>query len=401
MPHQKTSFLKKLISPLKTTEFWENYFEKNHFFTTKTEVKFDFTVEKFEKLLWTHKFADASDIQVNKEGKAFFYNETGSGKDHFGWLMDRYADGCTLIFNGIHRIDPEIAAIAGELDAVFRGPTTVNAFLTPPNSKGFLPHFDTHDVFVCQTDGTKEWGLYGSEMELPLDRQIYLVDQKKMGKSLNSYHLEKGTVLYIPRGMVHGSSTSESFSLHLTIGVRPLLADEYLKNFIDVLAEKDPEFRKSMLTKDAEELSRLVQNFGRLIESKSGNVYLNKLVNERAYLNKISLSKPLFSNRLKNIHQLSELAPETKLKNVYFNNDLLTDHADKIRLIFPGVGISGKKEVQQGYIEMSAITYGAIEFIRNSRSPFSANDLPEIYPLETRLMIIKTLLKSGYLTIVS
>lgn len=399
MPCQKTPFFNKLISPLKTSEFWESYFEKNHFFSTESKVNIDFSVEKFEKLLWTHKFADASDIQVNKEGKAFFYNEKGSGKDHFDWLMDRYADGCTLIFNGIHKIDPEIAVIASEMDAVFRGHTTANAFLTPPKAKGFLPHFDTHDVFICQTDGAKKWGLYGIEMELPLDRQIYLVDQGKIGKPKHAYLLERGNVLYIPRGMVHGSSTSESFSLHLTIGVRPLLADEYLKNFIDVLAEKDPEFRKSMLTKDTEELSRLVQNLGKLIESKSGSVYLNKLANERTDLNKISLSKPLFSNRLKNIHQLSELTPETTLKNVYFNNDLLLDHADKIRLIFPGVGISGKKEVQQGYIEMSAITYGAIEFIRNSSSPFSANDLPEIYPMDTRLMIINALIKSGYLEI--
>ncbi len=92
--------------------------------------------------------------------------------------------------------------------------------------------------------------LFETETELPLDRQIYLINQEEIGTPSMENTLEKGSVLYIPRGLVHGSFATSSHSLHLTIGVRPLLADEYLKTCIDVLSEQDAELRQSILGKD-------------------------------------------------------------------------------------------------------------------------------------------------------
>lgn len=35
-----------------------------------------------------------------------------------------------------------------------------NAYLTPPNSQGFAPHYDDIEAFVLQIEGRKKWKLY-------------------------------------------------------------------------------------------------------------------------------------------------------------------------------------------------------------------------------------------------
>jgi hypothetical protein len=179
--------------------------------------------------------------------------------------------------------------------------------------------------------------------------------------------------------------------------VRPLLADEYLKTFIDVVAEKEVDFRQSILQKDESQLAAILQKLAKLIGDKSESIYFNKLVADRIDLKNITVAKPIRANRLKTINLLESLSQDTPLKNVFHGNDLLIDHADKIRLVFPGMGLSGNENVQQGFVEMPAIAYGAIAFIRERQEPFTAVDLPEIYPMDTRLMILKNLLKNGYL----
>ena len=35
-----------------------------------------------------------------------------------------------------------------------------NAYLTPPNSQGFAPHYDDIEAFILQVEGKKHWRLY-------------------------------------------------------------------------------------------------------------------------------------------------------------------------------------------------------------------------------------------------
>lgn len=35
-----------------------------------------------------------------------------------------------------------------------------NAYLTPPGSQGFAPHYDDIDAFIMQLEGAKAWKVY-------------------------------------------------------------------------------------------------------------------------------------------------------------------------------------------------------------------------------------------------
>ena len=389
----------KLISPLDVERFFGDYFEDKALLTAKSELSLNFNLQRFEELLWSHHFDNSDNIQVNKGGVDHAFDQDKAGKNHFKWLMDQFSDGCTIIFNGIDEIDEQVGKLARSLDVVFGGWTTVNAFLTPAGEKGFLPHFDTHDVFILQLEGTKEWHLYDKPVELPLDKQIYLIDQETLGDASEKHTLKSGNVLYIPRGLVHGSHATNDYSLHITIGIRPVLGIDLLKNSIDMLAEQDVTLRKSVL-KSKYALKDLVKTFSSLLEEKSDDSYFNKILDEHIKLGYINQSKPYATGRLSNLVDIERVDAKTRLRSIYNGKDLLVDHEDKIRLYFPGIGMTSKEEVQQGFLEYPAIAYGALTFIRSRNGGFAVEELPDFYPFETKLSLVKSLLKDGYLVLV-
>lgn len=391
--------LDQLISPFSAAKFWEDIFEQKAQYFPQAAVDLDFTLEYFEKLLWSHETNLHESVQVNKNGKDVYYNKTAAGKDQFRWLMDQYQAGCTIIFNGIDKIVPKVAHFAQSLDDLFFGQTSVNAFLTPPNSRGFLPHFDTHDVFILQTSGDKEWALWDKKLELPLDRQIYLIDQEKQGNPKAEIKLEKGNVLYIPRGIVHGAQTNKTHSLHLTIGVRPLLGLDYLSTFLDVISENDSELRRGILSEDLMASGDLAKRMIKILDKNADNNYYKKLVFERLHIEKAGRLRPLPGHHLKNINSLDELKINTPVEKASGINAALADHKDKIRLVFPGLGFSGKKDIQHGYIEFPAVAFGALRFIIEKEGAFTAAEINDFYPDETKLLIVKKLVEEGFLKI--
>ncbi len=60
-------------------------------------------------------------------------------------------------------------------------------------------------------------------------------------------HLQPGDSLYIPRGVVHDAvAQGEEPSLHITLGVYPVVARDILQEMIQLAAEADVNFRRSI-----------------------------------------------------------------------------------------------------------------------------------------------------------
>ena len=142
-------------------------------------------------------------------------------------VMSLYAGGATLVLQGLHRIWPPLIDFARRLGAELRRPLQVNAYLTPPASQGFSTHYDTHDVFVLQVDGTKRWRVHEPVLPDPLEEQAWggraeEVAATASGEPALDVVLSPGDALYLPRGWLHSAEALGSRSLHLTFGVRAL-----------------------------------------------------------------------------------------------------------------------------------------------------------------------------------
>ncbi|MEV8503241.1 cupin domain-containing protein [Actinoplanes sp. NPDC051475] len=157
-------------------------------------------------------------------------------------LLKLYADGATLVLQGLHRIWPPLIRYAGRLGAELRQPLQVNAYLTPAGNKGFATHYDTHDVFVLQVDGSKRWRIHEPVLPEPLERQAWggradEVGAVAEGPAALDVVLAPGDALYLPRGWLHSAEAQGERSLHLTFGVRALTRYAVVEELLGLAAE--------------------------------------------------------------------------------------------------------------------------------------------------------------------
>lgn len=139
-------------------------------------------------------------------------------------LLRLFAEGHTLVLQGLHRTHPPVLELAQDLAADLGHPVQVNAYVTPPSSRGFAAHYDVHDVFVLQTAGEKRWRLHAPVQPHPLRDQPWqdrrpAVEQAAAGEPRLEVTLRPGDVLYVPRGWLHSATALGGVSTHLTVGI--------------------------------------------------------------------------------------------------------------------------------------------------------------------------------------
>jgi mannose-6-phosphate isomerase-like protein (cupin superfamily) len=135
--------------------------------------------------------------------------------------VEAFRTGATVVFQGLHRSFPPLVDLIAELELELGHPCQANAYLTPPGSQGFAVHSDTHDVFVLQTAGTKQW-----ELRLPDG------DEQPL--------LEPGHVMYLPTGTPHAARAQDTVSLHITIGINQLTWRGLVERSLSSLAAEVP-----------------------------------------------------------------------------------------------------------------------------------------------------------------
>ena len=114
-----------------------------------------------------------------------------------------FEEGATIVFQGVHRYWPPLTRLVAELELELGHPCQANAYLTPPGSQGFAVHSDTHDVFVFQTAGSKQW-------------EVHTPD------GVEQVLLEPGVSMYLPTGTPHAARAQDTVSLHVTLGINQL-----------------------------------------------------------------------------------------------------------------------------------------------------------------------------------
>ncbi|MGW3111560.1 cupin domain-containing protein [Streptomyces sp. NPDC001091] len=169
-------------------------------------------------------------------------------------LWRLFADGATLVLQALQRTWAPVGDLCAGLSAELGHPVQANAYVTPPQSQGFDAHYDVHDVFVVQIQGSKRWLVHEPVHPDPLRDQPWTdhrtaVAEAAEGPAYIDTVLEPGDVLYLPRGWLHAARAKGEVSIHLTLGVhvwtRYALAEQLAEAALAALCE-DPGTRASL-----------------------------------------------------------------------------------------------------------------------------------------------------------
>ena len=169
-------------------------------------------------------------------------------------VLRLFAEGCTVVLQGLHRLWPPLIEFGDQLAADLGHPTQINAYVTPPSSRGFSAHYDVHDVFVLQVAGEKHWRIHEPVLPDPLRDQPWNdraaeVARAAEGEPVIDAVLRPGDALYLPRGYLHSARALGRISAHLTVGVHPVTRWAATESALDVLrtlAAEDPRLRRSL-----------------------------------------------------------------------------------------------------------------------------------------------------------
>ena len=165
-------------------------------------------------------------------------------------VLSLFADGHTVVLQGLHRLWPPLIDFAGALTSDLGHPVQINAYVTPPSSQGFSAHYDVHDVFVLQVAGEKRWRIHAPVRTDPLRDEPWTdhraaVEGRAAEPPLIDAVLRPGDALYLPRGYLHAAEALGGTSCHLTVGVHPVTRRAVLDAVVAIVAG-DPALRSSL-----------------------------------------------------------------------------------------------------------------------------------------------------------
>ena len=280
--------------------------------------------------------------------------------------------GATLVLQGLHHTHPPVAVFCRELESVLGHPVQANAYFTPRRSQGLPIHHDTHDVFCLQIAGEKRWLVYEPVLELPLRDQRYRPELGGPDEPVLDLLLRPGDTLYLPRGWLHQALTSETDSLHLTVGVTLQTWLDAVRAALDECVD-DVEFRRSVPADGELEVDLLGRLRTRLEPDAVARRTRGRLVRSR---------RPLLEGQLAELRVLDELTVATLMER---RPTVIAD-LDSAALVFEG------KRVQ--FPEHAA---GALSAVFTAEGPFRAADLPGPLDEESRLVLVRRLVREGFL----
>lgn len=160
-------------------------------------------------------------------------------------VLTLHRTGASIILNGIDPLLEPVAELCAAIGAVIGVKAHANAYITPREAQGFPLHLDTHDVFLLQVAGEKDWRLHDSPFPLATPAFEGEEHAGPVGAA-TEIRLRAGEFLYMPRGVLHEGVTSAAMSVHITIGMHPYTWAELFRDRVAELEREDVGFRRSV-----------------------------------------------------------------------------------------------------------------------------------------------------------
>lgn len=249
-PSGRTPSLEWLISPARKGTFFKDYWEKQVLVVKRRQPDYFsalLSLDEVDRVITTldRRYPDVTLKNADRPVTAEDYTVGGDSLD-VAKVYQLFAEGASITLSNLDSVVPTLTSFCRSLEAEFSAPLQTNVYLSPPGGKGFKPHYDTHDVFVLQVAGRKNWSIYGAPVELPLAAQAFDASIHPRGEPSLEFELEAGDVAYIPRGVVHDARSGPEVSLHITAGVLSYTWLDLLLEWVADAGLNHPELRKAL-----------------------------------------------------------------------------------------------------------------------------------------------------------
>ena len=271
-----------------------------------------------------------------------------------------------------------LAVFCRQLEEALGHGMQANAYWTPRGSQGFAVHHDTHDVLVLQVAGEKRWLLYDPVLELPLKHQRWSAELGDPGEPTEELVLRAGDTLYLPRGWPHQAETSDTDSLHLTVGID---AYTWLDAVRAALADCEDElpFRRG-IDGGTDAPGELLE----LLRARLGAEDVERR-RRRRFLER---RRPIREDGLSQLRALARLDVETPVERRPTVIADVEEDADALTLVFEGKEL---RLPQHARAELLALV--------DAEEPLTAAELPGELDDAGRLVLVRRLVREGFLRV--
>jgi len=207
-----------------------------------------FNVARLESLLHREpRLMPFVDIFDGTSLRQFAEHQRRPGQTNFDVVSESLLRGATIRVRNAEKFDAALGELAQRIERHFVARCGGNIYLTPPGKAGFPPHFDMTDVFIVQCSGKKHWRIYDhytNKSELPLAEGKWEPERFIPTAPPRDFELDRGDVLYLPRGVMHEAFCTDRESMHLTISLASLTFADLLRKAIASAAASDIELRR-------------------------------------------------------------------------------------------------------------------------------------------------------------
>jgi hypothetical protein len=295
-----------------------------------------------------------------------------------GQIAARFHHGATIVVQDLHHWWSPLAVFCRRLEAGLGHPTQANAYLTPPSAQGLPLHHDTHDVFVLQVSGSKQWQIYPPAVTLPLRHQWSSSQDRPPGEPTLSLTMRKGDALYLPRGWLHEAITTSDESLHLTIGIHAYTWMDALKDAL-LDCDTEVELRRAVRPDGVAEANLLD-----LVASRLGPADVAMRMRRRF----VGTRRPISSGQLSQLRDLARVSTRSLLRRRFTVISDLDVKDDQSILRFEGKQLVFPSQA-----------HDALRFCYFATTPFVPADLPGL-DNEGQMVLARRLVLEGFLDVV-
>lgn len=336
---------------------------------------------------WTRPGNGGRMVRTDRDGTTSirYFQLNASGIPDIQDVYRAYENGYTIVVNRIHHRSAPVALLCHTLESALHHPVGVNLYLTPRGGQGLGVHVDTHDVFILQLHGNKEWRIAAPPKSLPLvstkrDKLESILD-------FRAYTLNPGDVLYLPRGFPHEAMTASSSSLHLTVGIYLYRWVDLLSEALRLVAEDRAEFRNALppgfldAPTDTAYLSKLTGQLASALMEQS----LMERIKECLGSGLLQTAKAPTGAGFRSVDAISNLTPESVAIRAPGLFCRVRSNSTEAIIEFPANFVAGP-----------ALIEPALRFIAEHER-FVIRELPGKLPTEDKIDLVARLVTEGLL----